>query len=185
MTSPAFVYRTPDATFTAPCMPSIVATEQFLIEMIGSTNQQPVTRSLADHLTVLFQALLTDASTQTMDVQISVLYQYDLNPQAGSAALPVTVPVLMQPPLAVTWSGTPPAGGISLQQMIADLSAAITSWFSTNQPSLDGGALLFSLAIMSNLTLQPMPLLRFTDLQLDLQYVQPALTGAVRLALAR
>jgi hypothetical protein len=58
--------------------------------------------------------------------------------------------------------------------MIADWTGAIELFFTTHEP-LGDGTLWFDLAIMSNLTVQPMPLLRLRRLNLPLEYVQPPL----------
>ncbi|MDB5028136.1 MAG: hypothetical protein JWO66_1825, partial [Candidatus Eremiobacteraeota bacterium] len=175
VTNPDFVYRTADVTFQAPCLPSILYTGALDISQIAPS-KPPAPRSLQAHLTALFTTLVSGASQSAMSLALSVGYQYTVNPSPTGVALPVTVPILMQPPLRVYWgTGTTPPGDVKLTDMIADVASAIATWFSTTQPSSVNGTLLFSLTVMASLTQTTMPLLRLTDLQLEIDDIAPPL----------
>ena len=79
----------------------------------------------------------------------------------------------MQPALPVSWA----IGKDTLAPMIADLSAAIASWFTQVQP-VGGGQLLISLTVLTTVTQQLLPLVRLTSLELSLSDISPALTVA-------
>jgi hypothetical protein len=168
VTNDNFVYRTAEVAFTGPCMPSILYTGPIDIAQIAPP-KPPAPQSLEQQLTTLFTTLTNGASRSEMSLQLAVAYRYPLNAGTLTAPLPVTVPILMQPPLPVFWGkGPTPVGYVALADMIHDLSAAIITWFKADMPATNGGALLFSLTIMSSLTMSPMPLLRLSDLELAL-----------------
>jgi hypothetical protein len=177
-TNPDFVYRTADATFKDPCMPSIVYTGTLDIAQIDPSSPPP--QSLTAYLTTLFDTLTSNASASAMKIQLTAAYQYTVNPWLGASGLSVTIPILMQPPLGVFWGkGTPPPGDVTLDAMIADVAGAIQDWFTATLPSSVGGTLLFSVTMMSSLTATTMPLLRLTDLHLAIADIaNPALTVA-------
>jgi len=80
----------------------------------------------------------------------------------------------MQAPLEVTLpeKGKDP---VELQKMIADWEQAIELWFTTHLPDGLEGTLWFDLTIMSNLTAQPMPLLRLRKRYLPIGDLEPPL----------
>jgi LysM repeat protein len=167
--APAFVYTTPLVQFANPLHPTIDRDDAICIADItpSAPGSGPATRSLQAHLDALFGALLHDDREPTLTFQVSVGYDYPLNP--GLTAIPL--PVMMQAPLGVTVRGT---GAGTLAQMIADWTGAIALFFTTHEP-LGGGTLWLDLSIMSNLTVQPMPLLRLRRLYLPLEYIEPPL----------
>src|SRR5215472_19100908 len=99
-----------------------------------------------------------------------VSYEYSIN----SSVPPVPLPVFMQAPLEVTLpeKGKDP---VELEKMIADWEQAIELWFTTHLPDGLEGTLWFDLTIMSNLTAQPMPLLRLRKLYLPIGDLEPPL----------
>ena len=170
-TNGAFVYQTPPITFNSVCQPTISSDQPIDIAKIAipqsvNPNDPPPKRPLADQLTALFTNLTEAALYNEMIVQVVVYDSYPIT----QTALPITLPVLMQPPLNVTIRD-PLAGVTPLPAMIADLAAAIKGWFASKQPSMVGNSLRFELTIMASLTQQPMPLLQLTNLDLSLSYV--------------
>jgi hypothetical protein len=175
-TNGAFVYQTPPVTFSSVCQPTISSAQPISIATIGvpkpvNPKDPPPKRSLADQLTALFTTLTNDATYNQMIVQIVVYDSYPIT----QTALPVKLPVLMQPPLNVAIRGTA-ARATPLADMITDLTAAIKGWFAGNQPSMTGNSLRFEVTIMSSLTQQPMPMLQLTNLDLLLAYVSDITT---------
>ena len=129
-------------------------------------------RSLQDHLTALFGALTSSSSESDLTIQLVGTYSYTLN-AGGSTALPVTLPIFMQPPLLVTTGSD--QGPVPIATMIADVANAVTAWFTGDVPAGTSGMLTFSLTVMTNLTATTMPMLSLTNLELLLAYVSPAL----------
>lgn len=163
----AFVYKTPDVQFASPFYPTIDLDKEISIPTIGS--QQPATRTLGQHLEHLFTTLLKDNTEPTLTFQVEVNYAYSVNHALVEL---VSVPVLMQPPMKIATSG---AGDGTLGQMINAWTSAITLWFTTVKPNQDQGTFTLDLVVMSNLTLEPMPLLRLRRLTLPIQFIAPPL----------
>lgn len=168
-TSDGFVYKTPEVTFTGICRPTIVQTSPINVGAIASPppphTVKLAPRSLSDNLTALFYTLVAGASATSASFQLTVGYQYQLS---GS---PVTIPILMQPALQVSWA----PGNDTLAAMIADLTSAITGWFGDVEP-IGGGQLLISLTVLTTVTQQLVPLVRLTSLELSLTDIAPRLT---------
>lgn len=59
--------------------------------------------------------------------------------------------------------------------MVDAWTTALETWFTQNRPSGAGGALRFDLALLSNLTARPMPLVRLRGLRLALVDAVPPL----------
>lgn len=171
-TAAAFVYRTPDVTFSSTLQPTIASGTAIDIALIGSTNSQPVVRSLQAHLTALFSALTSDSSEADLTVQLVGTYTYTLN-AGGGTALPITIPIFMQPPLLVTTGSDD--GPVPIATMITDVAGAVTAWFTSNLPSSTNGQLTFALTVMTSLTASTMPMLSLSNLELDLVNITPPL----------
>lgn len=165
-TASPFVYTTPNVQFANPLHPTINVNRVFHIAEIDSPDGKPVHRTLDAQLTALFDALLRDNTQQYVTFQVVCSYEYPINQDLQS----VPLPVLMQPPIKVDVKNQ---GGVdrTLPEMIASWASAIELWFDTHKPQLDNGTLWFDLYIMSNLTEQPMPLLRLRELQLQVKYI--------------
>ena len=144
------------------------------IAELGSSNGDPVKRSLNAQLTAIFTALLKDYIADTITVQMECNYGYSINPALSL----VSLPVLMQPPttVAITIEDHLQPLQPNLAQMIDNLSGAIELWFNANQPHATNGQLDFVLTIMSSMTIYPMPLVRLDNLQLPIIYVDPPLS---------
>ena len=164
----SFVYQTPDVTFSNPLHPTIGSDQPVNIAEID--NPKGTQRSLKDNLTALFSDLFKN-SEETVTIQVEAYYAY--SPNSGLSDILVPVPVLMQPPFTVDLVEKPGTGtGESnplISEMIEKLSSGIEYWFTENNPSEEGGILRFKLSVMSNLTLQPMPLLTLSNLGLALK----------------
>ncbi len=125
-------------------------------------------RSLADNLNALFYTLVAGASATSASFQIVVGYRYLLS------GIPVTLPILMLPALPVSWA----SGNDTLAPAIADLAAAISSWFDDVQP-VGGGQVQLSLTVLTSVTQQLVPLVRLTALEIALSDIaNPPLTVA-------
>ncbi|MDQ7981740.1 Ig-like domain-containing protein [Paraburkholderia sp. SARCC-3016] len=159
------VYRTPDVRFASPLYPTNDADAVVDISTIPSG--KPVTRSLQAHFDAVFADLLAGDTQPQIVVQVEVSYGYALNAALDQIALPV----LMQAPLTVDVDG---GGAGTVAGMTADWTAAIETWFSTYEPA-GGGTLWMDLTLMSNLTGEPMPLLRLRRLMLPIAQVVPSL----------
>jgi hypothetical protein len=178
-TATDFVYRTPDVTFSSTLQPTISSDMPVDIASIGSTTGQPVVRSLQAHLTALFTALTSNSSEADLTVQLVGTYTYTLN-AGGGTALPITIPIFMQPPLAVTTGSD--AGPVPIATMISDVALAVTGWFTSNVPSSTDGQLTFALTVMTSLTTTTMPMLNLSNLELDLVDISPPLASTAVMA---
>ncbi|MFL5539885.1 MAG: peptidoglycan-binding protein LysM, partial [Longimicrobiaceae bacterium] len=164
-----FVYTTPEVRFSSPLFPTNDSLAEVNVATVGGAGSSPppVTRPLPGQLENLFAVLLAHNTQPELTIQVEFSYDYPLNPSLSS----VPLPVLMQAPLAVQVAGT---GAGTLQEMLATWSTSVEAWFANYTPTC-GGTLWIDLTIMSDLTQQPMPLLRLRSLYLPLQYVQPSL----------
>jgi len=172
-----FVYRTPDVQFANPLHPTLDWTDPINIAAIGSSH--PVTRPLADQLTNLFDALFANfptdpAANDRVTIQAEVTYDYSL----ADALPPIGLSVFMQggrPIIIPPKPGIPDEDALTLAEMIRSWDAAIQKWLATKTPSNAAGVLRFDLSFLSNLSRQPMPLLRLRDLYLPLKWIGTAL----------
>ena len=169
-TSGSFVYRTPNVVFPSPLQPALTSSNPVDLASIGSDS--PATRPLDGHLTALFGALAGPGLPPQVEVQIAITYSYTVNPRPGVPPLTVSVPVLFQPPTTVSWQDG--GGQATVADLVSQLSTAVGVWFSATSPSQNDGVFHFDLTITSHLTAQTMPLLRLTNLSVDLTYVNPA-----------
>ena len=170
-----FVYTTPTITPTSPLYPTIDSADAILIAAIGepAPPPPPLPRSLEAQFTALFTALLANNQRPDIFVQVQIDYEYSLTADLS----PLSLPVLMQPPLSVDVQAGATGPG-SLAQMISDWSGAIETWFKTEQP-LGAGTLWVDLILLSDLTEKPMPLLRLRKLYLPILYVSPPLASGI------
>ena len=169
VTADPFVYQTSDVSFPEPLTPQIVSETPVDIAKIGSP---PSPRSLADHLTALFAALLANNTEPTLTLQVVTTYDQSLHPSLSA----VTLPVMMQAPLSVAVTGS---GAGTLAQMILDWSEAITLYFDAHAPA-SHGTLRFDLRVFSNLTKTPLPLVRLEDLFLAATSITPPLRSIAK-----
>ena len=163
-----FVYTTPVVRFADPLLPSVDSAAAIDIALVGPGG--PV-RPLTTQFRSLFMALFAGvpAGVDRVTVQLEARYSYRVNP----ALEPVELPVFLQPPTDVILTGDRP--GLRLDQMIVNWSEALVGWFTLAPPSGADGTLHFDLSILTNLTAQPMPLLRLRNLRLSIGDVIPPL----------
>ena len=112
-----------------------------------------------------------------MTIQLTTEYEYAVNGKLAKVRLPVT----LVPPTKVDPNTTEAATDDApkpLAELIASVGAAVEDWLTHYAPSPDSGEVLFDLRFMSNLTAQPMPLLRLRGLYLDVADVTPATQSA-------
>jgi hypothetical protein len=162
-----FIYRTPDIQFVNPLHPTIDTDDTVDMSLIGASNpKQPVARTLPAQIQNFFSTLLQNNVEPTLTIQVEITYAYSI----ASGLDPVPLPVLVQPPIPIQIAG---AGPGTLQDMIANWSAAVARWFTTYVPSPQDGTICFDLTIMSSLTKHPMPLLRLRKVVLPIAYTTP------------
>jgi len=169
-----FIYQSPNVQFANALYPLIDSDVSASLAEIASTTSR---RSLLENLQSLFQILFANTTTQIVVIQVEISYDFSINSSVHS----VSLPVFMQAPLEISLTDTP-GGTIALQQMIADWQQAIKLWFTTHLPDSSEGILWFDLAIMSNLTAKPMPLLRLRRLYLPIDDIEPPLSTQPELA---
>jgi LysM repeat protein len=161
-----FVYQTPEVEFSNPLFPQVDSSQPFPIEKMGTAAAGATyNRSLTEQLQALFDTLLASSTQPSITVQVEATYTYNLNPNVSG--ITVTLPIAMQAPMKSTVQQLP--------QMVSVWSSAIQSWFDNQPPNGDGGTLWFDLSLMSDLTRQPMPLLRLRKLSLALSAITPSL----------
>ena len=188
-----FIYTTGEVRFANPFHPTIVDASPINIAQIpsppspGLLGETSYKRTLAEHLDVLFNTLMGKNRPSSLKIQLEVSYQYKIN----TVLEPVPLPVLFQPPREVSVppsESTTEATEGTLESMILDLASvdpaslgAIISWFKDQVPSGVDGTLHFDLLLFSDpeLTPEPLPLLRLTNLRLPIKDVEPPLVTSV------
>ena len=170
-----FVYQTPSVSFGNPFHPTISTSQPVDIATLGSPGGRSVQRSLDAQLCALITALFEGGFEGVTTIQFDVAYSFAFNSRLDNMA--VTIPVAVLPPMQVTVPGTkddnteaPP-----IANLVATLSAAIRDWSKAYSPSPQNGLLSFNLTIMSNLTMEPMPLLNLMKLELKVDDIVPQL----------
>jgi len=178
--NPPFVYQTPSVSFGNPFHPTISTPQPVNIATLDSQGGAPVQRSLDAQLTALFTALFEGGFEGLTTIQFDVGYSFAFT--SGLDGLAVTIPVAVLPPMKVTVPGSK-AGGTQtpppIADLIATLSAAIRDWSQAYAPSGQNGVLSFNLTIMSNLTMDPMPLLNLMKLELKVDDIVPPLPNMI------
>jgi hypothetical protein len=160
-TADSFVYYSPRVRFANSMRPKLDTSEPIDVGAIGS----PRRRSVTAHLTSLFQALLGEKGGPPVTVQLTAKYSHSINAQLEAVRLPVSLvpPTTVDPIITeLTDDGTRP-----LPDLLASAGSAIEQWLAHYAASPDKGVVHMDLAFMSNLTSQPMPLLRLRGLYLS------------------
>ncbi len=163
-----FVYTTTRVRSPAPLHPTLAVSGVDIADLDASAPQK---RTLAQHLTMLFETLLALNTQPDLSLQMVARYSYSLHKDLR----PVTVPIALLPraKVLVGPSGTTVGDdGIALAQLIADEARAIETWFRASSPSREQGRFTFDMTLLSNLTSEPLPLLNLDEMTLDLAYVQ-------------
>lgn len=158
-----FVYTTPDVSFESPLHPTLVNTDPINLATIYAADvDSPERRSLECQLSFLYDVLFKNAGTKTVTLQLGAYYNYSVN----AAIDPVRLPVFLMPPtaarIAEDGKGTPVA------DLIAQQVESWKLWFTENEPSTLGGRMNFELTVMSDLTTQPMPVLKLAEIYVEL-----------------
>ncbi len=160
-----FVFTTAGVSFPNPLHPHVDLDTRVNIADLGTSAR----KALDQHFLTLFETLLLRDGRPKADavtVRAEVTYRYPLNRQLP----PVSLPLLVQPPAAVTLDPQRK----ELKALCATWSRAVGKWFGTRKP-LGGGELCLDLTLVSDLTRSPMPLLRLRGLHLPLDRVEPPL----------
>lgn len=170
--SQPFVFTTPEVSFGNPLHPTLRSDRPVNIATLNSPDGNPIPRTLELHLTALFNALFDINVSGDSTIQINTTWIYSLSTELSAMSVPL--PLAIMPPLSVNIDGKG-TSTLTLHDMVATLSATITHWVQTYNPSTLQARLEFEVTIMSNLTVNPMPLLNLSDLYLPVQYIAPAL----------
>jgi hypothetical protein len=165
-----FIYKTNEVGFPNNLHPTINNDSQIEISTIGAPIGQNNTTILEQHLTNLFTALLNKNTQPILFVQMTCGYNYSINPEIDN----ITLPVIMQPLISVEIlhaDQTQLITDITLYLLIDNWTKAIKVWFRNYQPNVKDAAFSFDLTLFSNLTKNPLPLLRLSTLTLDVKYI--------------
>jgi len=160
-----FQYQTPWVTYTEIISPTLDTAVPIDVAGIGQPNGQAAPRSIVDHLTALFTALMTVAGNPkplTSNFQAIMYFAYPPNaPPTGAEALAlVELPIALRLP-----TGTDTPG------YVADMAKTITDWLTANglsaaqRPQLwQRSQLRFDLSLFSDASLTARPTLRLRSL---------------------
>ncbi|HVI47966.1 MAG TPA: LysM peptidoglycan-binding domain-containing protein [Chitinophaga sp.] len=169
ITAPGFIYTTGHVGFPNIFHPLISYDK--LVNIATLSGQGPQSATLDAHLTQLFDMLLKENTQDKLSFLMSNTYSYKSNTELPGLDN-IQLPVIMQPmQLFNVKSSATEDGDTTLKQMISNWSNSILLWFGSHKPSQLEGVLQFDLTIFSNLTKQPMPLIRLTTLVLDIKYI--------------
>ncbi|SFD59816.1 LysM domain-containing protein [Chitinophaga sp. CF118] len=165
--SEPFIYTTGMVEFSNPYHPTTDCDTPIDISTINAPSGKHNYASLTTQLTNLFDALLEENSQDTVSFLMSSQYTYQLNAGTGN----VDLPVIMQPMQSIQVNPGASTGDKKLADMIAEWAGSIGLWYNNRSPLTTNAALWFDLTVFSNLTQQPLPLVRLRTLNLDIQYI--------------
>jgi hypothetical protein len=165
--SEPFIYTTGMVSFSNPYHPTTDCDLPVDISTINAPSGQHNYAPLGTQLTNLFDALLKENSQDTVSILMSCQYTYPLNASTAN----VSLPVIMQPMQRIQVKPDASTGDKKLADMIADWAGSIGLWYNSRNPVSSNAALWFDLTIFSNLTEQPLPLVRLRSLNLGTQYI--------------
>jgi len=163
--NPDFVYTTGKLGFSNAYLPGIVSDQFVEIANLPDNTGMPVSRTLFAQLKTLMSVLLKDNKEPSLRFQMTCSYDYKINPTVN--LITMSIPVLMQTMVNILLKD-------ELDPMLQSWADSINQWFDMNKPNPNSGAYKFDLVIFSNLTKQPFPLIRLTDLTLSLKYILPS-----------
>lgn len=169
-TSEPFVYTTGQVGFANPYHPAVDTSEPMDISLINGSGGNHFVGTIEEQLTRFFNLLLKNNSQPTLSFLTSCQYTF----QPNTNLTDITLPVMMQPLelVSVPVAASNDAGGKTLAQMISDWSGGMNLWYGTHAPSTRNAMYWFDLTIFSNLTQQPLPLIRLRNLYLPLQFIK-------------
>lgn len=166
-TNDPFKYTTGEVGFANPYHPYTVYNEAVDISMLNNPSGGHNTITLQEHLTNLFTTLLEQNTQDTLSFLMSCHYTY----QANTGLQAITLPVVMQPLQEILVKNGITSNDMKLADMINDWASSILSWFAKHNPNKTTATFYFDLTIYANLTQQPMPLVRLTQLTLAVDYI--------------
>jgi LysM repeat protein len=169
-----FVYSTGVVGFPNNYHPTLSNSTVIDMSLLGATGGQHNVLTLSGQLGNLFSALLAKNTQPVLFFQMNCGYEFSLN--AGLD--PVAQPVFMQPLTGVEVMSGGVGADLTLEQMVANWTGAIKLWYANYFPSTASAGFTFDLTVFSNLTEQPLPLLRLTNLSLDLVYITDLPAGS-------
>jgi hypothetical protein len=166
--SEPFIYTTGTVEFANAFHPTNDCLILIDISQINAPNGQHNYATLSTQLTNLFDALLKENAQRTLSFLMSCNYTYQLNNMVDA----ISLPVVMQPLQSIEVKKGADAGvEKTLEQMISDWAGSIIDWQHLNHADTSNASLWFDLTIYSNLTQQPLPLVRLRTLNLEIQYI--------------
>jgi hypothetical protein len=169
-TSEPFVYTTGQVGFANPYHPAVDTSEPMDISLINGSGGNHFVGTIEEQLTRFFNLLLKNNSQPTLSFLTSCQYTF----QPNSNLTDITLPVMMQPMELVTVpvAASKDVDGKTLAQMVSDWAGGMTLWYGTHKPVTRNGRYWFDLTVFSNLTQQPLPLIRLRNLYLPLQFIK-------------
>jgi hypothetical protein len=161
-----FIYTTGKVGFSNYYFPTISNNSKIEISLINAPSGNNNTTTLNNQLTNLFNALLAKNTQPVLYFQMNCSYSFSINAQIGN----IILPVLMQPIISVEVDNQEGAD-TKLDQLITNWSSAIKLWFTNYQPNESNASFNFNLTVFSNLTENPLPLVKLESLMLDVIYI--------------
>lgn len=168
----AFVYQTPDISFTNSLLPTIDHSHRFDISTVSSVNDS---NTLAGYLSNVLKNLFGEKLQSSQTIQLECQYAYSVSEAVGE----IRLPVLFLPPLRINpeTDFNIPTGGCPMsdpgETFVCKLSNRILHWFNHNHPTQNKGEFQFDLTVMSHMTVNPMPLIRLRTLYLEVGKITP------------
>ena len=169
-----FVYRTPVVQFRNPLRPLLDTSKAINVAKVPTGTIEK--RTLAEHLSALFEAFFKGSPSQAQLVKLETRYAYALSGAASAPA--IELPVLMVPPtefqIPPDWQSLSETtmGGVDTAAFIATLALRITEWFDRNNPSPQSASFLFDLSAFSSLSNNSQPLVRVRNLVLYVEDIK-------------
>jgi hypothetical protein len=174
---PPFQYQTPWVTYTEVISPTLDTFVAIDIAGIGQPNGQPAPRSLVDHLTALFTAVMKisgNINPVTANFQTTLYFAYPLNtpPQGAEPLALVQLPIALRLPTEIDGpvSGTP--------QYAKDMAKLVTDWLTANGLSATQrqqlwlrSELRLDVSLFSDFSATGQPILRLRDLFVECKYI--------------
>lgn len=170
-----FVYRTPIVQFRNVLTPLLDTSREINIAEVSTGTAEK--RTLAEHLTTLFETFFKGSPSQQQLVKIEARYAYALF--AADDAPVIELPVLLVPatefPIPPDWKNlatVAATNGASVESFIATLAEQLQTWFTNHNPSPQSGQFRFDLSAFSSLSNNTQPLVRIRNLTLMLDDIK-------------
>ena len=134
-----FVYTTPRVSFEGPLHPTLVNDDLINLATIFSNSIKdkpvPVLRTLQCQLSLLYEALFAKAGTDDVTLQLSLYYEYEINPAIERVRLPI---YLMAPTKTAIRDG---GSGVPIADIINMQVNGWQTWYDEFHPETKGGKL--------------------------------------------